>query len=141
MLFWGIILVLLLIGLWIRDELRKAPLKEENPIAPQGYTPEGFMEEHVPVTREETDAFLKAFGIEGNIQDYTKDEEFCRKHPCDYMKPHRFPNGKLIYCCTDSNVWERCGITQDVLRDFNEHGIEMCARHLGIPCRGGSKEK
>ena len=137
MVFWCIVLALLLLVLWIRDEMRKAPTLRDDSLNSQGYT----IENYVPKTRQETDEYLKACGIEpGFSKDYTKDEKFCQENPCDYMKPYRFPNGKLTYVCTNVGLWEGIGIKEKVLQGLNEGANEMCCRCCGLPCRGERKK-
>ena len=88
------------------------------------------------------DEYLSAFGIEAFSHDYTKDVEFCRKHPCDFMKPHRFANGVLTYRCMNQNLWSRTGLEKEILQNLNEgcfEALEACARCFGVPCAGERK--
>ncbi len=79
-------------------------------------------------------------GVSMPDKDYTKDKEFCKKHPCDFMKPHRLLNGKSTYLCTNEEAWERWGIKEKVLESLNEGCLEQCARCAGLPCLGQRKE-
>lgn len=139
---WCIVLGILIVVLWLRDERKKAPTKEDVPIVPMNYAPGKSSEYHVPTTRKETDELLSACGIvPGFSKDYTKDEEFCKKHPCDYMVPYRFPNGTLTYKCTNEAMWERFGIRKKILQNLNEGCFEQCARCSGLACYGERKSK
>ena len=137
MFFWCIVFGACIALILLRDGARKSPSNKESPISPGEYS----VANHVPTTRKETDELLKAYGIEqGFSKDYSNDNEFCKRHPCDYMKPYRLPTGELTYRCTNANLWEMMGLKDIVLRNLNDGGYEQCVRCSGIPCRGDSRK-
>lgn len=74
-------------------------------------------------------------------KDYTKDEEFCRQHPCDFMEPYLSRGGNVIYTCANSEMWERWGIKEEILKNLNEKSKPLCARCSGISCKGSRKKE
>ena len=124
-----IVLISLILVLWLRDEVRIAPTKKDAPLPPPP-SPDDFPEEDVSMPPLQTRV---------TEHDYSKDNEFCQKHPCDFMKPHRLPNGTLTYLCTNEEAWERWGIKEKVLESLNEGCLQQCARCGGLPCLGQRK--
>lgn len=132
------VLILLLLGfiLWMRDEMKESPKKRDDKFPlPKPEDKEGIADE----IRNLPDMSLPP-GVSMPDKDYTKDEEFCKKHPCDFMKPHRLLNGKSTYLCTNEEAWERWGVKEKVLESLNEGCLEQCARCAGLPCLGQRKE-
>lgn len=164
-----LILLFLGFILWMRDEMKKAPTKKDaphslDPLLPDSmppcpeYDPEyeealrnapklmeemgfpkGNAKEITDEIRNLPDMTMPP-GVSMPDKDYTKDEEFCKKHPCDFMKPYRLPSGTMVYLCTNVELWERCGIMERIHQDINEGGKELCARCAGLPCKGQRKE-
>lgn len=131
-------LFLLLLGfiLWMRDELKESPQKQDDKFPlPKPEDKEGIADE----IRNLPDMSLPP-GVSMPDKDYTKDEEFCKKYPCDYLKPHHLPRGTLTYICTNEEAWKRWGILEEVLREFNAGKKPLCARCAGLPCLGQRKE-
>lgn len=114
-LYVWIALLALVFVIWIRDEMKHAPTqKDDREPAPP---PQPSASEH----------------------DYSKDEEFCRKHPCDYMEPYIKPDGSLTYLCTNEGAWKLWGVEAKILQHLNDGGLEQCARCGGLPCKGFRK--
>ena len=164
-----LILLLLGFILWMRDEMKKAPTKKDDhrpldPLFPGSmppcpeYNPEyeealrnapklmeemgfpkGNAKEIADEIRNLPDMTMPP-GVSMPDKDYTKDEEFCKKHPCDFMKPYRLPSGTLTYLCTNEEAWERWGIKDEIFRNQNNGIKEVCARCAGLPCLGQRKE-
>ena len=136
--------ILILIGLgfilWMRDEMKHAPAKKDEPSGPVELPkPEGGFRISDEVC--ESCGLSLPPGVYMPDKDYTKDEEFCKKYPCDYMKPHRMSRGTLVFVCTNEEAWERWGILDEVLAELNEGARPMCARCAGLPCKGQRKEE
>ena len=131
------VLVLLFLGfiLWMRDEMKESPKKRDDKF------PLPKPEEGNRIADEIRDIPDRTMppGVSMPDKDYTKDEEFCKKHPCDFMKPYRLPSGTMVYLCTNVELWKRCGIMERIHQDINEGGKELCARCAGLPCKGQRK--
>ena len=131
------ILILLALGflLWMRDEMKHAPTKKDESF------PLPKPEDGSRVSEEvnESCGISLPPGVSLPDKDYMKDEEFCKKYPCDYMSPHHLPRGTLTYICTNEAAWKRWGILEEVLREFNEGKKPLCARCAGLPCKGQRK--
>lgn len=132
------VLILLLLGfiLWMRDEMKESPKKRDDKF------PLPKPEEGNRIADEIRDIPDRTMppGVSMPDKDYTKDEEFCKKHPCDFMKPYRLPSGTLTYLCTNEDAWERWGVKDEILRNQNNGIKEVCARCAGLPCLGQRKE-
>jgi len=131
---WLVLLVLIFV-LWLRDEMKEAPTKKDDQFPlPQPEDGTRIADE----IRDLPDRKPPP-GVSLPDWDYAKDEEFCKKYPCDFMKPYRLPSGTLTYICTNSDLWERWGIKEEILRNLNENIKEVCARCAGLPCKGQRK--
>ena len=149
--FIWIVVAVALVLLWIRDECKR----KHTPPVSCGDGPECLGRWPTPSTMQEANELLKACGIEGKpptlaeckealgafdpFKDYSKDEEFCRENPCDYMEPYRKPDGSLTYLCANRGLWKRLGVEAEILQNLNDGGMEQCARSAGLPCKGGRK--
>ena len=123
--FGWIVLLLLLVVLWQRDKSRNTSgAKNRNEVLSAEASRGEPKEEELLVEEgnENPASFL--------------DEEFLRKHPCEFMHPYVLPNGKRTYVCTNREAWKRWGVEEEIDRNLNEGFREQCARCLGIPCRG-----
>ena len=123
-------LAVLIFIIWMRDEMSHAPMQKEDHISPPEPSHDDF---------PETDVSMPPQQPRVTEHDYSKDEEFCRKHPCDYMEPYRKPDGSLTYLCTNEVAWKRWGVEKEILQNLNDGVKEQCARCAGLPCIGQRK--
>lgn len=131
------IIILLALGflLWMRDEMKHAPTQKDD------HFPLPKPKDGCRVSEEvyESCGISLPPGVSLPDKDYTKDDEFSKKYPCDYMKPHHLPRGTLTYICTNEEAWKRWGILDVVLADLNAGSKPLCARCAGLPCKGQRK--
>lgn len=131
---WGIFLLLVLVFfVWIRDEIRNAPIVDDDPISPHaGFCTRKEMQEEDDTTPERT--AKEALNL-------TFDVEFNEKHPCDYQSPYILPDGSKTFVCSCIEMWKEVGIMDDVLASLNDGAKEQCARCIGLRCKGRKKHE
>ena len=129
---WGIVVLLVLaFFVWMRDEMRKAPLIGNPPIPP---SKESNEEKEI---REEDTSTPKH--LMDDVLSLAFDVEFNEKNPCDYQFPYILPNGNGTFICTCAELWDRWGVKDKVLANLNDGAKELCARCVGINCKGKRK--
>lgn len=130
---WGIIVFLVLaFFVWMRDEMRKAPLISNPPIPPPKESNEGknIQEEDTSTPKHLTEDVLSlAFDV-----------EFNEKNPCDYQLPYILPNGNGTLICTCEEMWDKWGVKDKVLANLNDGAREQCVRCVGLKCKGKRKK-
>lgn len=131
------ILAIFLLIILIRDEAGNSSTKESEPVQrSEERTAERLDSLDIETNRpiEDTLPSTPFYG-----KDYTEDNEFCKKYPCDFMVPVMLRSGRKTFKCTNVKMWKRWGIEDETMRDMNNGNIEQCARCDGIPCKGGHK--
>ena len=128
------ILAIFLLIILIRDEAGNSSTKKSEPVQ---RSEERTAERLDSLDNRPIEDTLPSTPFYG--KDYTEDNEFCKKYPCDFMVPVMLRSGRKTFKCTNVKMWKRWGIEDETMRDMNNGNIEQCARCDGIPCKGGRK--